>query len=511
MSNQRSIGAWVLILASSNLLWGFIPWPAARLFDNYSSFLIVFTRFIMMAIILFLVIIIRFIIVAFIPLSEEKKNHLQLRELWYYLTARNTEFYHFPQWAYLLIIAIFGLNFMTVSFFFALKTVGAIVTAIGIIISLIGVTAINWGMGKEEMTKFKALYLTTLIVAAFILGFAGNSSNRASGSGGIDGLTIGILLFYGMTLIFFVITGGKDKKDEHEFNLLRTHPSYELIRTLFKLAILALFAALTMIPIMFLMTKMNFIEGIVPEAQTFFSQLPQWYKIVLTPNGIILILVCTIAPYLIYYSCAMFWPPHTSFDLWVSVLQLIEPIVNIILGVTVLNEEFPIPWLLIIIFLIIIAIITRYLSETETQIFMMILLQVKPNLVDQAMQKLYMQKQVREVLDLIGEFDLMLDLHFNSSKRLNRFMQNQIIPLPGLIKYEILMITKTILDRSLPEKLHGNSLQERLDHRSRTISYQNRCLGEETSQLKDNKLKNISNNQIILEDINNKRKELRKD
>jgi len=365
---------------------------------------------------------------------KDKSKSINLRKLFQYLKTRNNEFFKFPQWVYLLIVGIFGLNSMTILFFLALKTIGVITTSIGVLISLVIVTAINWGRGKEEMTKFKVLYLTTLIGATFILGYISQVYSESESS--LSFGSIIIVIIYGIALSFFVITGSTDKMSLKEFKIVKENPRYQLIRTFFKLGMLGFFSALVYIPYLFLMSKFNFNEQIDSEITLFFTQLSDWWKIALTFDGIILIIVCTLIPYVIYYIMAANWPKHTSFNLWVGVMQLIEPLINIIIGITLLNEVFPLSWLLIIIFLFGIAVFTRYLSETETQIFAVFLLKIKPQFQLAAMQKAFSIKPVKEVSHMIGDYDIFLDIQLHSSQALNKFIQQDILTLPGLIRYD---------------------------------------------------------------------------
>ena len=445
MAGNSSVNKKIIILSLSNVLWGFIPWPASNLFNQYSSLLIIFTRFMFMS--FFLLLTVCFLLVFDRIKEKDKNKNINLKKLFLYLKSKNSEFFKFPQWAYLLTVGVFGLNSMTILFFLALKTIGVITTSIGVLISLVIVTAINWGRGKEEMTKFKVLYLTTLIGATFILGYISQIYSENPNQSSLSFGSIVLVIIYGIALSFFVITGSTDKMGLKEYRIIKENPRYQLIRTFFKLAMLSLFSALIYIPSLFLMSKFNFNDQINSEITLFFTQLSEWWKIALTIDGIILIIVCTIIPYFIYYIMAANWPKHTSFNLWVGVMQLIEPLINIIIGITILNEIFPLSWLLIIIFLFGIAIFTRYLSETETQIFAIFLLKIKPQFQLAAMQKAFTIKPVKEVSHMIGDYDIFLDTQLHSSQALNRFIQQDILTLPGLIRYDFLIITNNILEK----------------------------------------------------------------
>jgi len=448
MAEGNEITRKILLLSCSNLLWGLIPWPASVLFENYSSFLIIFTRFLMMSIIILCTV--GIIILIDRNRHASAQSSFKMSQLWQYVRGKNVEFFNLPQWAYLLIIAILGLNSMTLLFFWGLKSIGAIVTSIGVILSLLIVTAINWGVGKESMSKFKALYLVTLIGAAIILGIVSStSSDTAPQTGQFEWGSLIILITYSIALSFFVISSGRDKPATSEYLSIRNTAHYQLIRTFFKLGILSGFAVLSFIPMVYILSILPINPEIQAESILFFSQLPRWWEIVVNPHGLFLIIGCTIVPYFIFYVLAVNWPKHTSFDLWVGVLQLSEPIINIILGITVLEEDFPLSWLMIIIFLMLIAVLTRYLSETETTIFAIFLLKINFQAKLPVMKKAFTFKAVKQIQSLTGEHDLLLDTQFHSAKHFNRFIQKQLIPLTGLEKYELLMITGQELDRNI--------------------------------------------------------------
>lgn len=446
MSKQSTTSQKIVILSLCNVMWGLIPLPASKLFSTYSTFLIIFARFVMMTIFTLGFTLI-FSLYQQFRSKRINKHAIKFRDIASYLGNKNNDFFNFPQWLYLLILAIFGMNLMTILFFWGLKSVGVIITSIGVIFSLVVVTGVNWGLGKEEMSPFKALYLITLIGATVILGVI-SQNQQSGGNQQFSWGTIGIIITYGLTLSFFVISSSKDRMNTHEYALIRVNKSYKLTRTFMKLGMLSFFASITFIPMLLIFRILPLGDEMFGEITNFFSEIHLWWKISWTVNGIILILICTILPYFLYYFLAANWPKHTSFDLWVGVLQLIEPIINLILGVTILGEIFPVSWLIVIIFLMGIAIVTRYLSETEAQIFALFLLKTNPNQNKEAMNIAYSFKAVRKVFSLIGNYDFMLDVQLHSSQALNKFIQRTILNLPGLIEYNMLIITKTEMDRS---------------------------------------------------------------
>ncbi len=446
MGKKNTTSQKIILLSLCNLMWGFIPLPASNLFATYSTFLIIFARFVFMSII-----ILGFtgIFVLFQQLNAKKRNTPipKVKDMAKYLVSKNREFYNLPQWAYLLIVAIFGMNLMTILFFWGLKSVGAIITSIGVIFSLVVVTGVNWGLGKEEMSPFKFLYLATLIGATIILGIV-SQNQPTEADRQFSWQTIGVIIAYGLALSFFVISSSRDRMGSNEFAVMRLNKDYKLTRTFMKLGFISLFASITFLPMLLFFRILPLGEEMISDIGQFFSEIHLWWKIAWSFNGAVLIFICTIIPYFMYYFLASNWPKHTSFDLWVGVLQLIEPIINLILGVTLLDEYFPISWLIVIIFLMGIAIVTRYLSETEAQIFALFLIKVCPNEVKAARSTAYSFKAVKRVIATIGNYELMLDVQLHSSQALNKFIQKTILSLPGLIEYEMLIITGTEMDRS---------------------------------------------------------------
>ncbi|WP_457557413.1 hypothetical protein [Candidatus Harpocratesius sp.] len=449
----------IFLLSLCNLLWGLIPLPAKQLFSQFSSFSIIFMRFLAMTIILLLIIIGIMIFEHFKKTNEEK---IKVIQLWSYLLEKNADFFFFPQWLYLLVIAIFGLNVMTFLFFYCLKTIGAITTAIGVILSLIIIAGIKWGMGKEEISGFKLIYLITLIVASIILGL--NSQSIESNSKfSIQSLIL--VIGYGVVLSFFVISSGMDRLSNTEFTIIRVNSNYKFLRVLLKLTILSILCVITFIPLLFIAKISIPNQSLQDEIALFFLELPEIGAIMFSLNGLILILGLTIAPYTLYYYLSTSWPKSAPFDLWVGVLQLLEPIINIILGVTVLSETFPTSWLFIIIFLLSISVITKFVSETQAQIHAYLFIKIEPQFHFLAMKDLYLIKSAKEVRSLVGEFDLMVEFQFPTAKILNKVIYNQISKLPGLKRYELLFVLNQSqnIDRSIPEQYKGISIKERME------------------------------------------------
>ncbi len=448
---QKNIIGLIII----NILWGFIPFPAAGLFDKYSIYLVVFTRFLFMGVIL--------LIISIIGMFREK---ISPRVMFLYLREKNTKFFSLPQWAYLLIVAAFTLNGNVLLFFYGLKTVGAIITAMGFIIALVVISILNWGYHKEEFSSFKFLYLAVLIISLTILAVISNSTEQeTSTSFSIDALIL--VLFYGITLGLFVITTDRDSRTEREVQVRHIHKNYENLRSLFKLSLISLFAVISLFPTLLFIESISSSLSVGGEIRQFFSEVSEglWWNLAWNWNGIILIIFCTIIPFVAFYRLADSWKGETTFDLWAGVLQILEPIINIILGITLLGEIFPEEWLAVIIILLIIAIITKYISETQANVQAILLIRLTSNIQleeekisgkvsnpprqntaiknkDDIIRYFYKIKSIREVSSIIGEYDIMCDISAPTQKYLNMIILNRIPLISRIESYDLEIITK---------------------------------------------------------------------
>jgi len=442
----------LLALLVVNLLWGLIPWPAAELFGAYSSFLIVYARFVYSA--LALLAATAFLIVW---VNRGAKAPITGGTLARYLAARNGDFFGLPQWVYLLLVAVVGFNAQIVLFFWCLKTLGAIATSIGFVLALLIAAVVNWGAGKEDMSRFKILYLGTLFLATIILG-AMSPTTAPGGSFGPGNLLV--LLVFGAVYGFFFVTSAADRMAPEEYRFLRDAPRWVLVRTVFKIAVIFLVAALTLPPIVWALKAAGLRPDLTAEAVRFLREWPQWWRLGVSGSGVVLIVLCTILPTLWFYALATSWPKQSSFDLWAGVLATTEPMLNMVLGLLVLHEAFPLPWLLVAMALMAISILTRYLSETESQVSGVALIDARYDRGRALMEHLYALGPVRRVASLLGEHDLMVETLCASSREWGGAIQ-EIARSPGLAAQRTLLLTRIEFDRVVPDAQKGVSPRTR--------------------------------------------------
>lgn len=452
MVKPREITNKIILLAIANVLWGFIPWPASYLFETYSLFIVLFTRFFVGGMML---LIITFLLIARINRKIDKPEaRINVHLLLDYLMERNGNFRNLPQWLYILIVSVFGFCASIVFFFMGLKLLGAIITSIGFLIGLFSVAIINWGLGKEGMSGFKVLYLITIITCAILLGIGNQLQNGANSSfnlSQISSLSIVITILYGITFAIFLITADQDRLSVKENKFRRKNPKYKTVRTIFKTSLIMIFAAIMLIPLIAIFQFIPSTPEVKMQFTLFFTQLPHWWEILANTNAIVLIFILTVIPFIIYYSLAMVWPKSSAFDMWAGVISILEPIINMIIGITVLEEQFPVSWLVIIIILMFIAIITKFLSETDAQVNAIVLVKLHSLDIKHSMVHAYNIHGVRRVELLLGTWDLSLWVQLPSQKAFIKMIHDDLISALDITNYKILNIVENNLDNSISD------------------------------------------------------------
>lgn len=182
----------------------------------------------------------------------------------------------------------------------------------------------------------------------------------------------------------------------------------------------------------------------------------------LLPNSLLLVGLCTVTTFTGYYFLAAVWPKESSFEMWAGVIALLEPMMNIYLGVTFLNENFPISWFIITIILLFFGIIVKYLSETESQVNAIVFLKLQFGYGRRVMVEAYKIRSVRQVLDILGEDDFMLSITAHSHTEFTKIILKQISALPGLISYKVVLVSQILLDRGMPDSNKGDPLTKRV-------------------------------------------------
>jgi DNA-binding Lrp family transcriptional regulator len=137
-----------------------------------------------------------------------------------------------------------------------------------------------------------------------------------------------------------------------------------------------------------------------------------------------------------------------------------------------------------VIILMVIAIITRYVSETDTQISGFLLLKLEPSVFERAMATVYSMRGVREVRSLIGYYDILLTLQITSQRALNEVIQKISMQIDRLQKYYFLFNKDVIYEEESNDTHKGESVNQRMEARIQTITNSNSIINNDLTQEK---------------------------
>ena len=267
---------------------------------------------------------------------------------------------------------------------------------------------------------------------------------------------------YGIFQALFFLASGRDQLSTQEYYYLRKEPYYKVVRTTIKISIMFFIGAIMLFPLLLSFLILPVPQEVQTETMLFFQQIHLWPQVALLPNSLLLVGLCTVTTFTGYYFLAAVWPKESSFEMWAGVIALLEPMMNIYLGVTFLNENFPISWFIITIILLFFGIIVKYLSETESQVNAIVFLKLQFGYGRRVMVEAYKIRSVRQVLDILGEDDFMLSITAHSHTEFTKIILKQISALPGLISYKVVLVSQILLDRGMPDSNKGDPLTKRV-------------------------------------------------
>ena len=175
----------------------------------------------------------------------------------------------------------------------------------------------------------------------------------------------------------------------------------------------------------------------------FFVDLRDIYTILFRWEFIFLIVFATIIPFFLIFIASVKWSSfNLTYSQWNSILTIIEPIGAVLFGVLFINEFFPLGYLIIVIFLLVISILFRYAHETKNKVNAYILLNKKQGHFKDIHFELLKFDGVCCVDSLLGTHDILLNVKTNSIKDLYYLINTQIKTIEGISQIRILFIEK---------------------------------------------------------------------
>lgn len=425
-------------LVIANLLWSFIPIVVMGLFSEISILTIIFLRFFISGIFLFVIAISLVLVNNY--LNEEKK--ISLKELFLNLKHKNRRFYRIRQYNYNFLIGFFGIILHILFYFLALKRTSIPFAMIGMLMTIIFISLYEKGVNYEKFDIFRILFIIMLTFSILIIAFVSLQGAEIKGDP-IDLLGFIYLVLYSITGSFLYISIDRDSFSKKELINININKYYKTPRALIKMAISFISGVVLLITAAILIAFLPFETDITQEAIAFFNELRFIFLILGRWEIIYLIIFATILPYLLIFLARVNWKTtNLAYSQWSSILGLIDPISTLIFSVLIVNEFFPLGYLIIVIVFLVITIVLRYAHEVKNIVQAKIMLRIKKGSLKLIPIKILKFYGVREIESLIGRYDLMLHVKVNSFKDFHYLMNRKLKLIDEILAINVQFVDK---------------------------------------------------------------------
>jgi drug/metabolite transporter (DMT)-like permease len=422
----------------ANLLWSFIPIVVSGLFLEVSIIMVIFLRFLVAGIFLFLLALILVLFNNRIPDNKE----IPLKILFKNLIHPNRRFYHIKNVYYYWLVGFFGIILHLIFFFLTLKTTSITFTMIGFLLSIILIAFYEKGVNFEKFDIFKVLYIIMLVFTIIILATIGIIGGNLKGKP-ITFNGILYLVIFSITISFLYVSINRDAFSKYEAKLITKNKFYKIPRFLIKMSISFFLGTISMIPFIYIFIIIPLPNELKYESIQFFQQFMDIFVILGRWEILYLIIFSTLIPYILVFITNTFWKSeHLTYSQWSSILNLIDPMGSILFSVILISEYFPYDILIITIFLIIITIIFRYAHETKNLIKAYLLISLKSREIKSTILKILKYNGIMSIYALIGSFDLLVYVKVSSIRDLYSLVDNRLKPIDEIKNLEILFINK---------------------------------------------------------------------
>ncbi len=425
-------------LVIANLLWSFIPIVVMGLFSEISILTIIVLRFFISGIILFVIA----ISLVFVNNYLNKEKRISLKELFLNLRHKNKRFYGIRQYNYNFLIGFFGIILHILFFFLALKRTSIPFVMIGMLMTIIFISLYEKGVNYEKFDIFRILFIVMLSFSILIITIVSLQGAEIKGDP-IDLLGFFYLVLYSITGSFLYISIDRDSFSKKELINININKYYKIPRALIKMAISFISGVILLILASLLIALLPFETDITQEAIAFFNELQFIFVILGRWEIIYLIIFATILPYLLIFLARVNWKTTIlTYSQWSSILGLIDPMSTLIFSVLLVNEFFPHGYLIIVIVFLVITIVLRYAHEVKNIVHAKILLKIKNGSLKLIPIKILKFYGVREIVSLIGRYDLMLHVKVNSFKDFHYLINRKLKLIDEIIAIKVQFVDK---------------------------------------------------------------------
>ncbi len=339
-------------------------------------------------------------------------------------------------------MGLFGIIIHLISYFLALKLTTISLVMVGFPISIITIAFYEHGVKTEKLDIFKSLYIIILIFSISLIIFVKFQESILFGTEiSFDGLIY--IVIFGLSLTFYQVAVNRDSYSKKEVLEINKNRFYKMPRLFIKISLTFLTGIGIMIPSMLIIQIFPIFPALTQEINEFFNQFVDIKSILFRWEIIFLIVGATIIPHFLIFWASVKWNPFSlTFSQWNCILTIIEPIGGLFFGILLLNEFFPMEFFVIVLFLLIIAIMLRYVHEKTSKINAYLLLSRNKGSSKNLVIKLLKINGIYGVDSLIGTYDLMINVKTNSISSFHHLVNNNLRNLKGIKEIKILFINK---------------------------------------------------------------------
>ena len=425
----RISNKYIINIILANILWSFIPIVVKGLFAEISIITIIFLRFLISGITLFIIAIL--LVIVNNHINDKKK--ISLKELFVNLRHKNKRFYDIRTYKYYFLLGFFGIILHIIFYFLALKTTSIPFTMIGMLLTIILIAFYEKGVNFERFDVFRVLFLLMLIFSIIIILFVSFMGAISMGNT-IEPQGFFYIVMYSITGSFLYISIERDTFSKNELRNINVNRYYKIPRSLIKMAISFTSGILFLLPIIVVVGLLPFELDITQEIHAFFSEISSIFNILERWEIIYLIIFATILPYLLIFLANVNWKSkNLTYSQWSSIIGLIDPMSVLIFSVLLTGEYFPYEYLIIVIVFLSITIILRYAHEVRNVVQAFILLKIKKGCLQNLPIRILKFYGVKKIETLVGEFDLIVQVKVNSFKDYHYLINRKLKPMEEII------------------------------------------------------------------------------
>ncbi len=421
----------IFFLLIANIFWGFIPVIVSDLFKTISVITIIFLRFFTCGI-FFLGLAVGLI---FYNNKYTSNSRIPLNIFKEFFKERNNQFLNLRRVSYFAILGFFGIIMQIIFYFLALKLTSIGFVMIGFILFNIIMAVYQHGR-TEELDIFKILYITMLLFSIGIIIFVKLFEAKSFSFNGLV-----FMIIFTICITFFHIYINKDSYSHYELKIITKNKIYKVVRLLLKLSSMFLIG----IGFMFIFIIISILLPLEPiltnEITKFFNEFLN-ISIYFRWEVLFINIFSTIIPYLLIFFAYTNWNPYNlTYNQWSSILSIIEPITAIFFGVLLIREFFPLSFLIITLFILILSILLRYVHENNIKVNALLLLSTKLGVIKELPLKLLKFSGVNSVEILIGTHKMLVSVKKSSIKDLY-CLNEELRKFKEIKKIKILFINK---------------------------------------------------------------------